>query len=224
LHTHVQLSMDHAFVLSKFWKFSDLEQEYFLTLLQLARSGRKEYRAHLHEKMAQMKEQNANLAKRFQKPRIESDKFETLYYTNWHMGAIHFILTIPKYRKAETIALRLGLPLTLAESSLKLLEEMGLAKYSKATNTWTATQSNIHLPKVSPVSPINHMVWRQKAYTSIFHPEQKNLHYTGVHTLSQKDLERIRSLLTESIEKARAIIDPSLEEELVCLCLDFFVI
>jgi hypothetical protein len=48
------------------------------------------------------------------------------------------------------------------------------------------------------------------------------LHYTAVHSLSQADFHKIREQLLGMLDRTRAIIAPSAEEDLACLTVDWF--
>jgi hypothetical protein len=83
------------------------------------------------------------------------------------------------------------------------------------------TKRNLHLSPESPFTSIQHRNWRQKTVLHL-QEESDGLHYTGVHALKRTDADRLRSLLLETIQRARQVIDPSLEEELVCFAVDFY--
>jgi hypothetical protein len=68
------------------------------------------------------------------------------------------------------------------------------------------------------------VLWRQRSIQSIYTRAQDSLHYTGLHTFARKDFARIREIFLSALEKARAVIEPSPEEELACMCVDFWKI
>lgn len=47
------------------------------------------------------------------------------------------------------------------------------------------------------------------------------VHYTGVSSISRRDIEKVKDILVEAIKKAREVIEPSKEEELVIPTIDF---
>jgi uncharacterized protein (TIGR02147 family) len=223
LHSHVHLSQDHAFRLSGFWNLSADEQSYLLDLVNIARAGSRELQEYFKSRLAELKQRNEDLSKRFKQPKVETTDHQWAYYSAWHFAAVHLLLTIPDYRTCEKIALKLELPRATIDETLAGLESMGLAK--RLGSKWEVTQKSIHLSKSSPVSPVNHMIWRQRAVQDMYRQQsQRGLHYTALHTLSKGDFDRIRFQLMESIERTRAIAAPSLEEELICLAIDLFVV
>jgi uncharacterized protein (TIGR02147 family) len=220
LHTHVELSYEHGFKLSRFWEFSPDEQEYFLTLVQLARAGAKELREFLEAKLDDLREKNKDLSQRFQQPAISTTEEQWTYYTTWHFAAVHLLTTIPSMQKPEAMARRLELPLQQIEFALNSLQRMGLVE--KKADRWVSTKKSLHLSRNSPASAANHLIWRQRAIQHIYQDKDPDLHYTTLHTLSKQDAEQLRTMLLECIEKMRALVGPSKEEELVCVCVDYF--
>ncbi len=52
----VHLTQDQGFGLSKFWNLMPVEEEYFLTLIQLERAGSLAYKNRLSEKLDELRE------------------------------------------------------------------------------------------------------------------------------------------------------------------------
>jgi hypothetical protein len=48
------------------------------------------------------------------------------------------------------------------------------------------------------------------------------LHYTAVHALSIKDVERVKEIMIGAIRQSREVVKPSPEEELICVACDVF--
>ncbi|HUP58711.1 MAG TPA: DUF4423 domain-containing protein [Bdellovibrionota bacterium] len=222
LHTHVHLSLDHGARLAAFWSLGEDERDYLLGLIQLARAGSRELREIVRGQLAALRKRNEDLSRRYRQPALPTNDEQWTYYTAWHLGAIHMLLTVPGFQKARPIASRLQIPVELVEQGLGALAALGLA--TAKGEIWSAAKKSIHLDKRSPASPVNHMIWRQRAIQKIYEASERSLHYSGLHTLSRADYERVRALLLDSLDRARKIIEPSKEEELVCLCFDLFAV
>ncbi len=222
LHGTVNLTPDHALRLTRHWEMTESERDHFMDLVDLARAGSPELQNLLQNRLRDRKRRQSDLADRFVKPKLESSEAQWSYYTAWHLGAIHMLVTISRYRKSQAIAERLQLPLSFVESGLKQLQEIGLVENSR--DEWRATKNSIHLSKDSLASAPNHQIWRQRAAQSMYAKSEQALHYTGLHTLAWKDIARIREILLGGIEKSRAVIEPSAEEELICICCDLFLV
>ena len=220
LHRHVELSLDHGIRLARFWSLSNLEQAYFQDLISLSRAGSHELKDYLQGRLTQARTQAQDLSQRFERPKISSTDEQWTYYTTWYFGAIHLLLTIPGFRTIEKIAQKLHLPAEQVEEALRALEQMGLVKAHE--KSWKVTQKSIHLPKTSAASPVNHWIWRQKGIESIHRAKPDDLHYTSLHTLSRRSVAILKGILLRAIDEIRKEVEPSPEEELVCINLDLF--
>ena len=222
LSSHTHLTIEHAFGLSSFFQFNRAERDFFIHLLQFARAGTIELKKYYSEKMQNQKLEHENFGKRFPHENIVSEgKDAGIYYSNWTFAAIHILLTIPEYQTDSAIAKKLLIPLSQVRSVLRELADLGLAKKGSGVS-WQATKMNIHIAKDSYLNQINHSNWRRKAEENIAQKTSDSVHYTGIYSLSRADLELLRDLIFDLVERSRKIAIASPEEELVCFACDFF--
>lgn len=223
LYKEVNLSLDHAIKLSRFWGHTSLEQEYFLNLISLARAGSVELRAHLESKMQGLRQEAVKLDKRLKQSTIKNQETQWAYYSNWLVQAIHMALTIPHYQTAEALAQRLQVPQNEIVQALEELSRLGLAQ--KENEKWQASQTQIHLPRKSPVSKINHAIWRHKVASNILNAQrEQSIHYSGLLTLSEKDMQAVREVLLDAIQRTHAVVEKSEAQEMAFLALDWLQI
>ena len=222
LHSHVHLTPDHAAGLAAFWGFDSDERDYFLELVNLARAGSPTLKSILSKRLDEIRERHENLARRYKKKESISHENQVLYYSSWHLSAVHILLTIPEFRTVPQIAKRLGLPAAMIQGSLEQLAKMGLA--TKSGTLWQPGQSDIHLAKESILSAINHTNWRNRAITDAYKRETGAIHYTSVHSLARADYEKIKEMILRFLDQTREVVRPSKEEELACMTLDWFVV
>lgn len=222
LHSHVHLTPDHAAGLASFWRFDLNEQDYFLELVGFARAGSKSLKAILLKRLEMIRTRHENLAKRYQKKDPINPEHQALYYSSWHLAAVHVLLTIPTFNTVDVIAKRLGLSPVVIQEALEQLAKIGLAK--KQGMRWQPTQSDIHLPNESALTSMNHSNWRSRAVLDSYRRESGSVHYTAVHSLSKSDVEKIKEMVLVFLDQTRAVVRPSKEEELACLVLDWFIV
>jgi uncharacterized protein (TIGR02147 family) len=218
--SHVHLTPDHAMGLCEFWAFDHVESEYFLALVDHARSGSPRLRAMLAERMRRLRNSRKDITKRAAADEIRDLAAETLYHSSWYWNALHVIVTIPEYQTPQAIANRLGLEHGRVTECLQQLEKMGLV--SNHHGRWSMTKKSIHLDRSSAMRETHHTQWRQRAMLDIQKRTDDSIHYNSVFTVSEADAKRLHDLITETIVRSREIIGPSPEEELYCLCTDFF--
>ena len=216
------LTLEQAERLSRFWRMTPEESEYFLLLVCHGRAGSPELRDHFHSKLKKLKEQNENLGKRIRDAEVFPDAEAAIYYSSWQYIAVHILVSIPEFQSIPEIARRLQLPEDGISRVLSFLEKLGVVV--NQSGKWRNSGKQFHLPKESPFVSLNHGNWRRRAVDNAFIGRPGDLHYTGVSSLAKKDAEKLRQVLLRVIDESRAIISPSPEEELICLGLDFFVV
>jgi uncharacterized protein (TIGR02147 family) len=223
LHTHVELTQDHAFRLARFWGLSSLEQDYWMTLVSFARASGPDYKKFLKERLERLRSENLNLSQRFKEPTVEEDRRSDRYYGAWYRGALHMLLTIPELNSPERLSARVGLPVDFVVQGLRELAEMGLA--TEENGKWKTAINSIHLKKGSSLSAFNHQIWRNRAIEQLMmapKSREESLNYTALYTLSHEDFGRLRQLILKFVEDTRDLVTPSKEETLGCLNLDWF--
>lgn len=219
LNSHIHLTMDHAAGIASYLNFSELETDYFVELVAMARAATESMRKLIFRRLKDLRRRRADLTEKFSK--ASSGDLHTLYYSSWHWMAIHVLTSITQFQTASAISEHLGIPLVKTEEILSGLLKMGILEKSKS-GRWSPTAKDIFLSRSSPMTFTNHWNWRLKALENIQAGDQDSLHYTAVVALSRKDAEKIKTMLVEFIETSRKIIAPSPEEKLIALALDFF--
>jgi uncharacterized protein (TIGR02147 family) len=222
LHSHVHLTPDHAAGLAVFWGFDAEERDYFLELVNLARAGSKQLRSILEKRLSDIRARHEDLATRYQKKEAIRPEDQALYYSAWHLSAIHILLTIPAFRTVERISNRLNLPTQMIQESLEQLAKIGLVM--KKGTLWFPTQNDIHLAKDSALTSMNHSNWRNRGILDAYKRDAGGLHYTAVHSLARSDYEKIKEMILKFLDQTREVVKPSQEEELACMTLDWFVV
>ena len=221
LNSHIQFTPEHAIGLCVFWKFSALEREYFLNLVQFQRSGSPELQKFHAQKLKELKKSHENLSKRYeQEPLPES--VAITYYSSWHYSAVHMLTMVPGFENISGIAKRLNLNPQLVKDILIKLKALDLVKFEN--NKWSPTKTLLHVPKESNIHSLYHHIWRAKAVEDSLKQDPNSIHYTSIYTLSKEDALKLKELVLEFIDRSRAIVEPSKEEDLVCFNMDYFVV
>jgi uncharacterized protein (TIGR02147 family) len=216
----VNLTVDQAFGISKFMGLTDIETEYFLLLVQLARAGDPDLKSFLKNRIKIMRQSEFKLEKKFLKKDRLSPAQVRVYYSSWHHQSIHMLLTIPKYGRVENIAKRLNLPVETALSKLKTLESIGLAE--KVGEYWRSILKDIHIPIHDPSSLGHQIQWKLQAISDLQNPRTEGLHYSSVYSLSFEDFQKLKSMMVSFIEETRVQVEKSREEDIAHFQLSFF--
>lgn len=213
------LSPEQGLRVAQFWRLGDTETDYFLELIGLARTTYAPLVARTKERLRLIKERHENLSSRGAAVTLAADS-DWLYYSAWYWSALHIIVGIPRYQTAEAAARALQLDRRLVDDVLQRLAAMGMV--AQTGGRWAITPTHRHLPRESPLSPMNHANWRQRAVVDSYDPTRASLHYTVVNSHGEGDFERIKQAILGAIDQVRAIVRPAPDEDLSCLCIDLF--
>ena len=220
LSTDIELTRDHAAGLAQFWHLSEVQTEYWLTLVDLARAKVPTLHSHLKRKLERMRLDAANLSSHVAKERIEGFEAEAVYYSSWLVSAVYMLLLNPKFHSSKAMADRLGAENGAIDRAVEQLIAIGLVERTKAG--LRATKKDLNVSDSSPLSAINHTNWRMRAISSIQNRHPDALHYSSVFTVSRADADELQKNLRELILKSRKVILASASEELFCFNMDFF--
>lgn len=220
LNTHVHLTPDQAAGIGQFWGLSPDKMEFFLCLVQLARTVAPAYKNYLLEKIQHLRAKNSDISHRVESEAISKPEEELLYYSAWYWSAIHVLTSIPGFQTSTAISQRLGLPTSKIENCLAKLEEMGMVSGEKGK--WQALNKSYHLASGSPLIGIHHSNWRNYCLQDLSKDKKDSLHYSVVHSLSEKDFELLKEMILTFISQSKKIVANSPEQEIVGIGIDCY--
>jgi DNA-binding MarR family transcriptional regulator/plasmid maintenance system antidote protein VapI len=229
LNSHIHLTPDHGANLAKFFGFGSLETDYFISLVNLARSGSSAYRALLKRKIKELRQKHQTISDRLAKSADSSDSSDStdsdesgegmqFYYSSWHVMAIHVLCSLDL--SPFVIAERLSLPPEFVSRTLNQLETFGYVLKHK--NRYRVRERDLHLTAQSPLLWLHHSNWRNYAISKLPINTDTSSHYSALFAISVQDYEDLRESLVDFIEGAKARIVSSKEEQVYCMNLDLF--
>lgn len=216
------LSPEQLVRIALHWRLSPDQIDYLRELLQLSRAGHPALKKVIRERVERLRNQHREVDRRLNLPHVEQRQVESYYFSAWFVPAIHVALSIPGYQTATSLASRLGLSRELVETVLTELHAFGLVEIQG--ERWSVSAAQIHGRKDSPYRHSHLSHWRSKAVAALASESSEAIHYSGVHSLSRADLDRLRADLLDWLAKATERIAGSDPETLVALNLDFFPI
>ena len=221
LNGDTHFSLEHGIKISAFLDLNHEEEEYFLLLLQYGRAGsvtlEKFFERQIDARLAKRNE----IQTRIKKSENLSLEVRATYYSSWIYIALHIHASIPEYQTREALRKRLALDRSTFDEAMRFLIENGILA-EDAKGRIRIGPVRIHLERDSPLIGRHHSNWRMKAVQALDRPHAKHLHYSGVFSLSESDVEKIRQILLESIEKSEPILRDSPEETVWVIGMDFF--
>lgn len=219
LSEKVHLSPEQGFRLAQFWGLTEQERDYFENLILMARAGDPGYRAQLERRVKTARADALELQNRLSATPQETGE-GNIYYVHWLYSALHILLTVPGFQSASALAKRLLLPVGVVEAHLRQLAELGLVRL-KGTH-WEVTDKNVILSRANWMARLQHSNWRVKNLERLGGSFPNDISYTGIHSLSRADLEKLRARLREFFVETDALVRPSREETVAVFCADLY--
>lgn len=214
------LSLEQAMRANDFLGHTPQEAEYFLTQISFVRAGSKELRDYFKQRLDFLKEQHATLSKRIKDIKSLPEINQATYYSLWLYPAIDVATSVPSLQTVEALCEYFHLPPATITSVLSFLSESGVVVYKDGK--WASLNRRFYLTSDSPHIRKHHLNWRLKAMQSIEQMHNKNLHYSSVLSLSQKDFEKVKELFIQTVEKVREIVKASKDEIVAVYNIDCF--
>ncbi len=220
IKSEVHLTLDHAFMLTRFWKLYAEESQYFQTLVEFERAAEPQYKASLATKLDDLKKNHESLKNRIKKQDFPLASQQSLYFSSWIWSALHFLTSISHFQTTKSLAARLGLTEETVKSALQDLTNFDLVRENRGR--WVYHSGQFHLPKDSPYVVLHHQNWRSRAVMDSQNVRNDGIHYTTVLTLSHSDVHRLKNLVLDFISESERIAKPSDPEECMVLTCDLF--
>lgn len=220
LNTETNFTFEQGSKLNTFFDHSKEESKYFLLLIHLERAGTDDLKTFYQNEIDELIIKNSDLKKRTNVKASLKTVDQEIYYSSWIYSAVHILVTIKEFQSAGAIAKKLNLSKDKILDVLEFLTSTGLV--AKTGNSYSIGVTRIHLSKDSPHIQRHHSNWRMKALQAIDANDPRNLHFSNVVSISEKDIVKVREIFIKAIDEARKIVKDSPEEKLQSICVDFF--
>lgn len=220
LNGYAHFNWEQAEAISTGLDHTEEEKEYFLLVLNYSTAGTPSLKKFIKVRLDRMREARLSIKERVKVKETLSREDQALYYSAWYYAAIHVMLTIPKFQTKESLSSYLRISPQHISEVLDFLISVGLA--AKSGNSFTSGNRKIHLEKDSPLISKHHTNWRMQSMKSFEEESKKDLHFSSVFTLTEKEAHQIRELLTKSIENSVSLIKEAEDEIPMVMAVDFF--
>ena len=220
LNDSAHLSLEQGYKAAVFLSMSERERKYLLLMIEAARAGTKELRAHFDEELISHREKYLNIKERVGDARTLTEAEQSTYYSSWHYLAVHVVSSIKEFHDAKTISAALNMPESVVSKILLFLLQTGIVKEEKGLLKPGLT--DVHLNRESPLIQQHHTNWRIAAVQSLMNDSKTDVHYSTVSSLSREDAEKLRSEMVNLIARYVEVIKPSKEEVMFGFNLDFY--
>jgi len=221
LNGGAHFSLEQGERINRFFAHSKEQSLFFLFLIQSARAGTAALRAIFDEQIYSLKEKQFVLKDRLEFKKTLTREDQATFYSSWHYGAIHVLVSVPGCHTQRGLSDYLGIPIQRVTEVLQFLQGIGLVARDERGHFKVGT-THIHLEHNSPMISKHHTNWRLQAMQSLDQVSTRDLHYSSVITASRADADQIREILVGAIERIRAVVKDSRDEDGFCYTIDFF--
>lgn len=200
--------------------FGELETEYFLGLLSIARSGTQTLKKYHQAKLEKLKSESQQLSKRVKHERVLTDSERAVFYSSWLYSAIRLACSLEEGLTVDDVVRRFSVSRERAIEILKFLTETGLCIHE--SGRYLMGPQRTYLEHGSPFLVRHHLNWRMKGMSRAEDISEKELMFTGPISISKKDFAALREQLAEQIKRASETVKESNPDDLACLNIDLF--
>ncbi|MEN0057707.1 MAG: TIGR02147 family protein [Bdellovibrio sp.] len=223
--THVltgkaNLSLEQAEAVNKYFAHTKEESQVFLLLVLRDRAGTNTLKQNFQEQIDQILAQRMILTKRLGQRNVLNEEQRAIFYSTWYFLATQIGLTIPAWQTSEVLAKKLNISAERLGEVLQFLCDNGLVKKEK--NRFIPGETQIRLGRDSHQILQHHTNWRMKAIESFDRETINDLHYSGVLSLSESDVVKLKNTILTQLKENIEFVKASKEEKLYTLNIDFF--
>lgn len=214
------LSVEQACELVSFFGLSELEGEYFISLVEKERAGTFLLKSKIQKRLDDILEKSQELKKRLKQDIQLTEETKAIFYSNWYYSGIRLLSSIEHYNSSDLIAEYFDLPLSTVNQVLEFLLRTGLCLQERGK--LKMGPKSTHLESTSPLVTRHHMNWRVKGMEKMGRISSQELFVSLPCSVSEESIFLIRKELIEAIERITNHIDHAKEEQLACLNIDWF--
>lgn len=216
------VTVDQAYLIAKYFSWSELEVEYWMALVDFERANHHEVKKHFQKKLEKIKKDSLTISKVVGQATELNDKDKGRFYSSWIFSAVRLYCSIGSGKRITEIhqAFVEFEPIELNEVIEFLLQTQLLHKNGLLYEMGTA---RTFVPKGSPFLKQHQSNWRLRALERAHVITDEELMFTAPMSISAAGFKKIRKDLQAWIQKiSEELAGYGDAEEVVCLNLDLF--
>lgn len=215
-------SLEQAEGFTRYAGFNTLEQEYFLNLVQYARSGTANLKKIFRAKIEDLKAKSSEIENLLSQKNELSDEEKAVYYSSSIYASIWLYTSTSKLgRTREECMERFDISRAQVSQVLIFLTTVGLC-YTDGIHYKMSESRSVHVPRTSPHFQQHLKNWRLSAFRVYESMQEEELIYTGAMSLSKEDFKLLKEEMLKLIQTLNKVAVDSPAEEVACFNMDFF--
>lgn len=219
-------SADQAFAIAIELAMQPDEQEYFLLLVEIERTGLESRRKALQKQLRELRRRNLRSHKALESKVLQFDAaLMAEYFADPYHSLVHVYLSLAKYRKnMAQLARVLGLTLPHVQRILHRLEEMGVVRYLSSRDEVEVLRPNVLTPTDAVLVPAHQSLFRAFSLDRLHRcPTERKNTFSAVFSGDSHLQETLWSEFLEYLKKVEAAAQNSREDnEVFYLQFDLF--
>lgn len=215
------LTLEQAAGLTRFFSMSDLESEFFISLVELNRAGNEALREILKKRIEKLREKSEQMESRVPKNVELSEEAKAIFYSAWYYSGARLASGLEKNFSIDDIAKSINVDRAKVSQAIEFLLQEKLCVM--ADGKITEGPQFTYLKGDSPFIVKHHTNWRLKAINTMERTKSnKELFFTLPMSLSEELTGKIRTQLVNLVEDITKNVKTAKLQTLYCLNIDWF--
>ena len=214
-----ELSLEHAFRMNQFFKHEEGEKSYFMTMVQLSRSGSEELRSYFRDILENLRTQQMQVHKVIKTKELSKEDILG-FYSNWLYVSIHLLVSIPKYQNPKKLQEKLNISDQKLREALDYMVRLGLIVEDKTTGKLANGEAHIHLKKTSPYAQVLSVMTRLRVIEKLKLSDPSAINYSLAFTLPESSYFELKKRLLDLIGEMSELIDKGVPDKLCTFVVD----
>jgi uncharacterized protein (TIGR02147 family) len=221
-----QLSVEQAYQLGfEHFGLSEIELQYFVSLVSLARASQPAYRKYLGNLLRDQRDRAIHDTGGSTSRQDEiSEKDQLIFFSSWQFSAVYAALGLPERASLDLLSKGVKLSPVEVRKIVDHLIMIGLA-VEDGDGGFKYGRRRLHIPASSPLSPRHHINWRIKAIEhASLNSRGESFQFTFPMAIGSKDFDKFKMAVSELIGNLEQTLEATQADKLVCLNIDLFPI
>lgn len=220
LKGEAQLTEEQGYRAAQFLDLTEIETEYFLDILRLAKASDPDLVVYLRKRLIEKTEAAREISQRVKgKVLVSSLEAQIEYYSSWKPSILHLATSCAHLQTDAALAERFSLDLNEVREIMGFLKDSGLVTVKNGKYQFSG--ASIHLPKGSSLHKVFQRGRRDLVIHALGEPQKESLHFSSAFATSKRHCDEIRSALLSLIERIHRELPRTESEDLQILAMDF---
>ncbi|WP_413582337.1 TIGR02147 family protein [Bdellovibrio sp. HCB288] len=216
------ITMDQAYLIGRFFSWSEIEMEYWLTLVDFERASHHEVKKHFKKKLESLKQESLKVSKAVTATTELSDSDKGQFYSSWIYSGIRLFCSMGNGKRIEEIHQAFSeFPVVDLNAVVEFLLQRQLLKKTGLLHEMGTQRTFV--PKGSPFLKQHQTNWRLRAVERANFISDEELMFTAPMSISEAGFKKVRRELQDWIKHiSDNLVSYGEAEQVACLNIDFF--